>query len=312
MSESTATLSVPLADAIATWLDQLEHNRRASTHSLTAYRHDLQDCMDFLGGHFGTGLGTTQLAALQERDLRAWLAARVARGMAKTSNARALSAVKGFFRFMEREGILENSRIFHVRAPKLNKPLPKALSLEQTEAALAHIHAQHDEPWISARDEALLMLIYGSGLRISEALGLTLGSLQQHALQIEGKGKKQRNVPLLPLVAASLRAYIGACPYFNSRSAKNLPLFLGARGGELNPAQFQRTLRQMRNQLGLPESATPHAFRHSFATHLLARGADLRDIQELLGHESLSTTQRYTHVDASRLLAAYEAAHPRA
>lgn len=343
----TLTLSDDLRTALDAWLEAFEHNRRASAHSLTAYRHDIADCLGFLSQHLGTGLGIGQLANLEERDLRAWLAARVGRGMAKTSNARALSAVKSFFRYLEREGHLENSRIFHVRAPKLNKPVPKALSLAQTEAALDTIHALHEEPWVSARDEALLMLIYGSGLRISEALGLTLGAVGQYALQIEGKGKKQRNVPLLPVVQTALQHYIQLCPHFasipppaggrvggghpvwdNTESTradhaplptsplrgegKNTPLFLGIRGGELNPAQFQRTLARMRGMLGLPESATPHAFRHSFATHLLARGADLRDIQELLGHESLSTTQRYTHVDTERLLAAYEAAHPRA
>lgn len=311
MNTNTLALSEPLRDAVEAWLDGLEHNRRASAHSLIAYRHDITDCLGFLSQHYGSGLGLEHLVALQERELRAWLAARVARGMAKSSNARALSAIKSFFRALERAGTLENSRIFHVRAPKLNKPLPKALSMEHTEAALATIHELHDEPWVSSRDEALLMLIYGCGLRISEALNLTRGAIGDGALMIEGKGKKERNVPLLPVVADALQRYIAACPHINARSAKNAPLFVGIRGGVLNPAQFQRTLARMRGLLGLPESATPHAFRHSFATHLLARGADLRDIQELLGHESLSTTQRYTHVDTSRLLAAYDAAHPR-
>lgn len=307
-----ASLAAPIHDATNAWLDAFAHNRRASRHSIEAYSRDLQDCLGFLSQHFGSGLGMEQLAGLQERDIRAWLAARMGEGKAKSSNARALSAVKSFFRYLERQGMVENSRVFHVRAPKLNKALPKALSLEQAEAALAHIHTRHDEPWVSARDEALLMLIYGCGLRISEALSLTLGDIGGDTLHIEGKGKKQRNVPLLPLVANTLSAYRDACPHFHARSAKGTPLFVGVRGGALNPRQFQGTLQQLRRQLGLPESATPHAFRHSFATHLLARGADLRDIQELLGHESLSTTQRYTHVDTSRLLAAYEAAHPRA
>ena len=348
MTIDTVQLSDPLREAITAWLDGLQHTRRASAHSITAYRHDIADCLQFLNTHSGSGIGIDQLAALEERDLRSWLAARVARGMAKTSNARALSAIKSFFRFMEREGHVKNSRIFHVRAAKLNKPLPKALSIAQADAALETIHAQHEEPWIARRDEALLMLIYGSGLRISEALSLTLGALGSDTLSIEGKGKKQRNVPLLPGVAQALRAYVDACPHFSpftlplegggkgggDDSARNvstigtltptsllppqgggrkkMPLFVGVRGGVLNPAQFQRTLARTRTMLGLPDSATPHAFRHSFATHLLAGGADLRDIQELLGHESLSTTQRYTHVDTDRLLAAYGAAHPRA
>ncbi len=314
MSEALAlnalALSGPLRAAVAAWLEGLEHTRRASRHSIIAYTHDIGDFLTFLSAHRGAGVDINALTSLQERDLRAWLSARMARNMAKTSNARALSAVKGFFRYLEREGLVENSRIFHVRAPKLNKPLPKALSADHTEAALNTIHALHEEPWISARDTALLMLIYGCGLRISEALGLTRAAIQGETLRIDGKGKKQRNVPLLPVVKDALERYIAICPHICATEKGEL--FLGTRGGPLNPAQFQRTLQRLRGMLGLPESATPHAFRHSFATHLLAGGADLRDIQELLGHESLSTTQRYTHVDTTRLMEAYGAAHPRA
>ncbi len=305
-------LAAPLRQAIEDWLGHLAHTRRASLHSINAYTRDLQDFLRFIGEYKGGGIDIHMLISLEERDIRAWLAERMKRGLAKTSNARALSAVKSAFRHFEREGLMENSRIFHVRAPKLHKPLPKALSVEQAVAAIETIGEEEEEPWIAKRDHALLMLIYGAGLRISEALSTTLGDAAGDAMRITGKGKKQRNVPLLPLVKDTIALYRDACPYFNGKNSRDTPLFLGARGGPLNPAQFQRRLRHIRHLLGLPETATPHAFRHSFATHLLAGGADLRDIQELLGHESLSTTQRYTHVDATRLLNAYANAHPRA
>jgi integrase/recombinase XerC len=300
-------LSETLRNACGDWLQLLTHNRRLSRHSIIAYQHDLYEALSFLAGYKDYGIDFAHLSTLQERDIRAWLTSRLTRGMSARSNARALSAIKGFFRYLEDEGIIENSRIFHVRGPKLGNPLPKALSLAQTTAALEQIGELHDTPWIAARDEALLMLIYGCGLRISEALSITAQSIADGHISVTGKGKKQREVPLLPVVLDALTRYRMLCPYRNPDA-----LFVGTRGGALNPAQFQRTLRQLRADLGLPETATPHAFRHSFATHLLSKGADLRDIQELLGHESLSTTQRYTHVDTERLTAAYAAAHPRA
>jgi integrase/recombinase XerC len=250
----------------------------------------------------------SHLQQLQERDVRAWLAARMNKGMAKTSNARALSAFKHWMRYLQREGKCDNTRVLTVRAPKLNKPLPKALSEAQAGALMA---AEGDaEPWVAARDHALLLLLYGTGLRIGEALSLTLSDMQGEALRVMGKGRKERVVPLLPMVRQAIEVYVEACPYC-PKQAKG-PLFWGARGAPLQAAIFQRRLRDMRRALGLPESATPHALRHSFATHLLAQGADLRDIQELLGHASLSTTQRYTHVDTARLMGAYAKAHPRA
>jgi integrase/recombinase XerC len=306
-SSAIIPLSETLRGSCEDWLHLLTHNRRLSAHSIIAYRHDLYDALSFLANYKDCGMDVAHLATLQERDIRAWLTSRLTRGMSARSNARTLSAIKGFFRYLESEGVIENSRIFHVRSPKLGSPLPKALSVAQTTAALEEIGQLHNIPWIAARDEALLMLIYGCGLRISEALGITAQSISDAHISVTGKGKKQREVPLLPVVMEALTRYRMLCPYRNPDA-----LFVGTRGGALNPAQFQRTLRQLRSDLGLPESATPHAFRHSFATHLLSRGADLRDIQELLGHESLSTTQRYTHVDTERLQAAYAAAHPRA
>lgn len=303
-------LSPELSTALMGWLHQLTHNRRASTHSVVAYRQDVTDFLSFLCKHEGGAIGLATLAALSERDVRAWLAERMQRGLAKSSNARALSAFRHFMRHLEREGNVENTRVLQVRAPKLDKALPKALSIGQSEAALTHIGDYQSEPWIAARDEALLMLIYGSGLRIGEALSLTRSALEQGtSLRILGKGKKERVVPLLPIVTESMQHYLKLCPH---TGGKHSPLFVGARGGALQPAIFQKALRDLRRRLGLPDSATPHAFRHSFATHLLGQGADLRDIQELLGHASLSTTQRYTHVDTERLMGAYSKAHPRA
>ena len=226
-----------------------------------------------------------------------------------TSTARALSTVKSFYRYLEKQGTLTNPVIFHLRGPKLKKALPKALGVEQAQQALETIGTQHEDEWVNKRDLALLVLIYGSGLRISEALSLTTADNKGDSLTIIGKGNKQRMVPLLPVIKNAIADYMSACPYPFTATA---PLFLGKRGQPLNPAIFQLQLRKLRAALNLPESTTPHAFRHSFATHLLSAGGDLRSIQELLGHTSLSTTQRYTHVDKARLMQAYQNAHPRA
>ena len=349
-------LSETLKAALANWQEHFAHARGASTHSVIAYRHDIEDFLAFINKHMGTVVSIETLAGLSERDMRSWLSFRLKNGLGKASNARGLSAVKHLLRYLERENLMHNSRLLQVSAPKLDKPLPKALNESQTNAALTFLHTQDKEPWISARDEAILLLLYGCGLRISEALSLTVGDVKsaQSSLRILGKGKKERHVPLLSVVRDALQRYATLCPHFtpdlkkesrveSRESSKTLlrrrefdeaiqthspktnaslldsrlstidsSFFLGLRGAPLNPAIFQKTLRELRRPLGLPESATPHAFRHSFATHLLSSGADLRDIQELLGHESLSTTQRYTHVDAERLMAAYAAAHPRA
>jgi integrase/recombinase XerC len=307
--------TLPIDKGLKTFLEQwrgwLLHVRRASEHTVTAYTIDISAFLTFMANHLGGNVSIAKLKQLEARDFRAWLAWRAQQGLSKSSTARAASTIRHLYRYGEREGIWKHSAIFEVRLPKLNKPLPKALSMEQSLNAVNNIGNLQEEPWIAKRDEALLMLIYGCGLRISEALSLTLGTVMEstRSLSIHGKGNKQRQVPLLPLVVDAIGDYVRQCPH-HAQGNKQMPLFVGVRGGPLNPAQFQKTLRHLRSWLGLPESATPHAFRHSFATHLLGQGADLRDIQELLGHESLSTTQRYTHVDAARLLAAYADAHP--
>lgn len=301
-------VSAELASLASEWESWLRDVKRASEHTVISYQNDLRHFMAFMSQHLGGRVGLKELEALEPRDFRAWLASRLGEYQS-TSNARALSTIKSFFRALEKQGKLKNESVFHIRSPKLKKPLPKALAVEQAKAAVDSIGSSHKEEWINKRDLALLTLIYGCGLRISEALSLTPRHLGGDALTITGKGNKQRAVPMMPVVKAALDEYVAACPY---KAGASDSIFFGKRGKPLDPAIFQRELRLLRRAIGLPESATPHAFRHSFATHLLSAGGDLRSIQELLGHASLSTTQRYTHVDQERLKNAYQKAHPRA
>lgn len=296
------------------WLKEMAAVRRASQHSIEAYLHDVSGFLAFLHQHSDDAVTLETLAVLEERDVRSWLAYRAGRGYAKSSNARALSAVRTFFRHLNQQAGIRNLAALQVPTPKLDKPLPKAPSEAQTRAALDGIADAGDAPWVGARDHALAMLLYGCGLRVSEALALTLSdiTLASDSLRILGKGKKERQVPLLPIIRQAIVAYLAQSPYHAAKFARpeSFPVFVGLRGRPLQAAVFQRRVQHLRRAYGLPESLTPHALRHAFATHLLSNGAELRDIQELLGHESLSTTQRYTHVDTTRLLAAYNAAHP--
>lgn len=318
LDNDTATLTLdtlPIVPSLRTllqqWLDWLAHVRRASEHTTSAYQSDMTAFLLFTSEHLGGNVTLNHLKQLETRDFRAWLAWRMQEGYNKTSTARALSTVRHFYRYCEREELMSHSAIFHVRMPRLSKPLPKALSADQSLQAVMSIGTLHEEPWVAQRDTALLMLIYGCGLRISEALGLKVGDLPPAggSLRIHGKGNKERIVPLLPIVRQAIDDYLKLSPFHQPLNSKAI-IFVGVRGAALQPGIFQKQLRHLRSWLGLPETATPHAFRHSFATHLLAQGADLRDIQELLGHVSLSTTQRYTHVDSERLLSAYRDAHP--
>lgn len=296
-----------LAQLIAEWEGWLRDIKRASRHTVISYRNDLAHFLAFLSRHYGGKLKLAALEKLEPRDIRGWLASRMETYEA-SSTARALSTVKSFFRYLEKQGKIKNEAVFHIRSPKIKKSVPKALAEEQSQAALAAIGG-HEEAWVGKRNLALLTLIYGAGLRISEALSLPLGSVSGDSLVITGKGNKQRQVPLLPIIKETIADYIASCPY---ALEKDSPLFLGARGKKLDAAIFQRELKRLRQAIGLPDSTTPHAFRHSFATHLLSAGGDLRSIQELLGHASLSTTQRYTKVDRERLLKSYRNSHPRA
>jgi integrase/recombinase XerC len=301
-----------LACAIEAWTGYLGAERRASAHTVAAYGGDLAAFLDFLRDHLGGLPDLAALSALAPRDLRSFLAHRAADRHAKTTQARNLSVIRSFLRFLDRRGLVRNDSVAALRGPRLPRSVPKPLSVADAEAALDAVDLAAREPWIADRDAAVLTLLYGCGLRLSEALGLTRREAPQPGtalLTITGKGRKQRLVPLLPAVAEAVGLYLASCPF---KLAPDGPLFVGARGGPLHPRLVQRLMSQVRAGLGLPETATPHALRHSFATHLLASGGDLRAIQELLGHASLSTTQRYTAVDAAGLMEIYARAHPRA
>ena len=313
-------MAVPAVDSIAAdprlrqavddWRRSLVYERRAADHTVAAYTRDLGAFLGFLQNHLGAPPRLADLDALTVADFRAWMARRAGEGIGRNSTARALSVLRGFFRWLEREGRGANHAIRAVRGPKRPHGVPKPLTVGDTEDLLESVDLLDGEPWELLRDAALFALLYGCGLRISEALGLSRGEAPGgEALLVRGKGGKQRMVPVLAEVREAIAAYLAACPW---RPDTDGPLFLGRRGKRLNPGVAQRRMRRLRRMLGLPDTVTPHALRHSFATHLLGAGGDLRAIQELLGHASLSTTQRYTEVDTQALMAAYRAAHPRA
>ena len=308
-----STLAAPdVAAEINRWLNYLGAERRMSPKTLEAYARDVSQFLDFLAGHLGGPPSLKALAKLSPADVRAFMAARRGEGLSSRSLMRVLAGARSFARFLERNGKGKVGALSAVRAPKVPKTLPKPLAI----AAAKRISdtdlraGEEREPWIIARDAAVLSLLYGSGLRISEALSLKRKDIgASDAITVTGKGNKTRMVPVLPQVAKLIADYVELCPI-------DLPadgmLFVGVRGGPLNPRIVQLAMATLRGALGLPDTATPHALRHSFATHLLARGGDLRAIQELLGHASLSTTQIYTAVDSERLLEVYASAHPRA
>jgi len=301
-----------LAAARAQWLASLARERRMAGLTVEAYERDTRQFLQFLTGHCGGAPGICDIAALRPADLRAFLAHRRNGGAGARTLGRGLAGVRSLLRFLEKRGLANAAGAAALRAPRQPKSLPKPLAAQDARRVVAAGEQLVEEPWIAARNAAVLTLLYGCGLRISEALGLGGGELaspRDGVLRITGKGGKTRIVPVLPAALEAVAAYRRLCPY---RLAAGEPLFRGARGGPLAPAVLQRDMRRLRGALGLPDTATPHALRHSFATHLLGRGGDLRAIQELLGHSSLSTTQIYTGVDAARLLEAYEAAHPRA
>ncbi len=293
------------------WLDSLARERRLSEHTLDAYERDTRQFLTFLTGHLGGPATLKDIQALRPADFRAFLAARRKEGSGARSLGRSLAGLRSLLRYLEKKGLVNAAGVSAVRSPKQPKSLPKPLSDRQAITVVSDEAQLHEEPWIAARDAAVFTLLYGCGLRISEALDLTPGNFNLGAatLRITGKGNKTRLVPMLTVVFDAVEKYRSLCPYHLEGEE---PLFRGARGGKLQAAIIQRTMQKMRSAFGLPETATPHALRHSFATHLLAGGGDLRTIQELLGHASLSTTQVYTGVDSSRLLEVYDRAHPRA
>ena len=301
-----------VAAEIESWLSYLGAERRMSGKTVEAYQRDVLQFLGFLAEHLGGAPSLRDLAALTPADVRAFLASRRAVGIGSRSLMRTLAGTRAFARYLERNGKGQVGALAAVRAPKIGKTLPRPLqAADAKRMADADLPAgDGHEPWIHARDAAVLGLLYGAGLRISEALGLKRGNIgAADAVTVTGKGRKQRMVPVLPQVQKLIADYVALCPYDLPDDG---PLFVGAKGGPLSPRVVQLAMARLRGALGLPETATPHALRHSFATHLLARGGDLRSIQELLGHASLSTTQIYTQVDAERLIEAYRSAHPRA
>lgn len=293
------------------WKNQLQGARLASTHTVAAYESDAELFFAHLARHHGR-VTLSLLLSLGLPDFRRFLAERKDHHISDSSNARTISALRSFYRFLHKQTGRENPALFNLRLPKRKTPLPRALTIDKALNAVDHMKTLHPEPWVAYRDWALLTLVYGCGLRISEALSLALGDVipATTALSIKGKGRKERLVPLMPEVLEALLHLQNLCPYHHTQD-HDCPLFLGVRGERLTPQVFTRQIRKLRSGLGLPESTTPHAFRHSFATHLLGEGGDLRSIQALLGHESLSTTQRYTHIDQKRLMEAYRNAHPK-
>jgi integrase/recombinase XerC len=299
-----------LQAAIGLWVAWLAGERRASPHTVAAYGRDLAFFLDFLTEHLGELPSLAGMSELRPADFRAYLARRAQDGIERSSLARALSVMRGFVRFLQRRGLAATTALAALRSPKLPHNIPKPLTIDDATGSLVAAGDVATSQWQGKRDTAVLALLYGCGLRLSEALGLTRGEAPLgEMLAITGKGGKQRLVPVLPAVRDAVADYLAACPYGLTKEG---PLFVGARGGPLHPRLVQRQMVLLRGFLGLPETATPHALRHSFATHLLGAGGDLRAIQELLGHASLSTTQRYTVVETERLLAIYDAAHPRA
>lgn len=303
-----------LVEEVARWLDRLGSERKLAAHTVEAYARDVRQFLAFLGEHRGIVPGFVDIADLAPADIRAFLAQRRQEGIGSRSLVRILSGIRSFVRHLERAGKGKAAAFSAVRTPKTARTLPKPLaSRDARQLAEVDIHLGENVPtWIAARDAAVMALLYGAGLRISEALGIGILDApigERDTVTVMGKGSKIRVVPIIAPVRQAIENYLALCPH---KLAKTGPLFVGARGGPLSPRIIQLAMQRLRGALGLHDDATPHALRHSFATHLLGRGGDLRSIQELLGHASLSTTQVYTAVDSERLLSAFRSAHPRA
>jgi integrase/recombinase XerC len=313
--ESELPFTAPdVAGVITQWLAHLGAERRMSPKTVEAYARDVRQFLAFLADHFGQRVTLAMLRELTPQDVRAFMAHRRSDGAGGRTLMRALAGARSFGRFLEREGNGKVGALAAIRAPKIEKTLPKPLAVTPARrvADSALRAGEEREPWVLARDAAVLALLYGSGLRISEALGLKVKDIPEpgrgDSIVVKGKGNKTRMVPVLAPVLRLIADYMMLCPY---DLAPDGPAFVGAKGGPLSPRIIQLVMERLRGVLDLPETATPHALRHSFATHLLARGGDLRSIQELLGHASLSTTQIYTAVDTERLMEVYRNTHPR-
>ena len=315
MSEEAAELELPLsADlerAVAAWLAHLRHERGHAEKTLEAYARDVRQFLGYLATQLGYAPCLADLARLDLKSFRGFLASRRRTGAVSRSLARTLSALRQLFRWLEAQNLVENRKILQLAMPKVPHSVPKPLTVGKA-ADVVDAGAGAELDWVLARDAAVLLLLYGCGLRIAEALSIRAKDAptpDRDVLRITGKGGKERLVPVLPVVRDAVARYVQLCPY---PLEPDEPMFRGAKGGPLSPRLIQLAMERLRESLDLPATATPHALRHSFATHLLSAGGDLRQIQELLGHASLSTTQAYTEVDRDRLLAVYDAAHPRA
>tara|TARA_R110002049_G_scaffold23781_5_gene84594 strand:- start:45338 stop:46279 length:942 start_codon:yes stop_codon:yes gene_type:complete len=307
---NTLLISPAARDALQTWLDHQRALKGAAANTITAYQGDVTDFLAFITLHKGNTQGLGALAKITISDMRSWMAQTRGTGIGARSMARKLSAVKAFYRWLaEREGF-EPTAVLLTRSPKFQKKLPRPLAVDAAHALIDCVELQARQPWVAARDVAVLTLLWGCGLRISEALALKGADAPlAQVLRITGKGGKERVVPVLPAARSAVQDYLGHCPHPQTAQS---PLFRAVRGGALGARAVAQVMANARMQLGLPATATPHAMRHSFATHLLDAGGDLRAIQELLGHASLSTTQAYTAVDTARLMEVYNAAHPKA
>ena len=302
-------ISPALSAALQTWLQAQSAFKGLSDNTLVAYHTDVTGFMAFMTLHSGQSAGLAALARISVSDMRAWMAQQRAQKIAPRSLARKLSAVKNFYVWLAAREGFEPTAVLSLQTPKFQAKLPRALSEDAARAVVETVELQALESWVGARDVAVVTLLYGAGLRISEALGLKRSNAPlPDVLKIVGKGGKERMVPILEVARKAVDIYLRLCPH---PATADSPLFVGVRGGALSPRLIQKAMQQTRLQLGLPSTATPHALRHSFATHLLSAGGDLRSIQELLGHSSLSTTQNYTVVDTARLLEVYKNAHPK-
>lgn len=291
---------------VAEWLKYLELERGYSAHTVLSYHNDMRSFLGFIKNYNCASPCLDTLIAVDLKLVRSWLSDRALKNYSASSSARALSSVKNFYKFLHYAKGETNNAIFSARSPKKHKPLPRALSVDDTLLSVGNIENFAKNDWLSARDKALLLLIYSSGLRISESCSITMEHVNSANIRIIGKGNKERIIPWIPEAKKMVQKYLSLVPY----DVTNGPIFRGEKGGPLSPVVFERQLITLRRSLGLPEYVTPHAFRHSFATHLLENGADLRSIQELLGHKSLSSTQRYTKVNIQKLSAVYKSSHP--
>ncbi len=334
--ETLALCAPDLIECLEQWQDYLRFEKQVSKHTFRAYSIDVTHFLTFLRDHIGKAPSLNDISDVKITDFRSWMSKKAMSGASNSSRARSLSGVKNLLKWMDKNGILHNAAISVVRSPKKPHKLPRPLLEKQAFKVLENADLLCAEDWIGMRDRALFTLLYGCGLRIDEALSLNINDMPNNGfMRVVGKGGKERQVPVMQVVEAALEAYIELCPFHSmslriSRTAdaaiqnfsqkepdcfakaRNDALFIGVRGGRLNQGVAQKAMRGIRSALGLPETATPHALRHSFATHLLQNGANLREIQELLGHSSLSTTQRYTELNAEELMRIYKNAHPRA